>query len=498
MDARTWTLVLNTLLLAGATCAISVPLGTALALVLSRTDLPGRRAGVVLLGLMLLVPLYLQAAAWQAGFGMQGWLMLATGTPPWIDGWCGAVWVHAMAAVPWVALIVGIGLSLVEPELEERALLDGYPLQVFFHVTLPAALPAIGVATLWVGITAAREMTVTDLFGVRTYAEEVYTEFALGGDPSRAPLALLPGILVTAALLAFAMLLCARLAPHDRPIGVRRRHIFQLRRGRRVIAAMTAAAFALLAAVPLGNLCYKAGVLVTQTDVGRQRSWSIAKCLDIVVASPWRFRREAGWSLGIAALAATAAVVVSLGLAWIARRGGRRAWPAIATTALCLAVPGPLVGVAIIRLLNRPDCAMLTWLYDRSILAPMLAMFVAGLPLATLILWHAMRTVPPEMLDAAAIDGAGGWTQLWRIAMPYRLGAIALAWIVAMTVAMGDLAASILVVPPGVTTLSIRIFGLLHAGVEDRVAGICLAMLLGWAVIAAVAMRLAAGWQGMR
>jgi len=43
MDARTWSLALNTLLLAGATCAISLPLGSALAWLLVRTDLPGRR-----------------------------------------------------------------------------------------------------------------------------------------------------------------------------------------------------------------------------------------------------------------------------------------------------------------------------------------------------------------------------------------------------------------------------------------------------------------------
>jgi iron(III) transport system permease protein len=59
-----------------------------------------------------------------------------------------------------------------------------------------------------------------------------------------------------------------------------------------------------------------------------------------------------------------------------------------------------------------------------------------------------------------------------------------IAWLAALAISLGDLAASILVVPPGVTTLSIRIFGLLHYGVEDQVAGICLAMLLVFTVLA--------------
>ena len=56
-----------------------------------------------------------------------------------------------------------------------------------------------------------------------------------------------------------------------------------------------------------------------------------------------------------------------------------------------------------------------------------------------------------------------------------------------MAVAWGDLAASVLVVPPGVTTLSIRIFGLLHYGVEDQVAGICLALVAVFAAVAVLA-----------
>src|SRR5579863_3478610 len=63
-DHRTWSLVENTLLLIAGTLALSLPVGTALALLLFRTDAPARRTALVLLGIMLVVPLYLQAAAW--------------------------------------------------------------------------------------------------------------------------------------------------------------------------------------------------------------------------------------------------------------------------------------------------------------------------------------------------------------------------------------------------------------------------------------------------
>ena len=92
---------------------------------------------------------------------------------------------------------------------------------MFRHVTLPAALPAVGVAALWVALSAAGEMTVTDLFAVRTYAEEVYTLLAVGQEPGMAPLRVLPGVAMTAVLVVAGMVLCRGLMPGDRPLSAR-------------------------------------------------------------------------------------------------------------------------------------------------------------------------------------------------------------------------------------------------------------------------------------
>src|SRR5688572_291792 len=66
-------LALNTLWLVVGTCAISLPIGTLLAVLLVRCDIAGRRSLLWLLAISLFMPLYVQNAAWQAGFGQQGW-----------------------------------------------------------------------------------------------------------------------------------------------------------------------------------------------------------------------------------------------------------------------------------------------------------------------------------------------------------------------------------------------------------------------------------------
>ena len=75
--------------------------------------------------------------------------------------------------------------------------------------------------------------------------------------------------------------------------------------------------------------------------------------------------------------------------------------------------------------------------------------------------------------------------------MPRRKMAIAVAWWVALAVAWGDLSASILVVPPGVMTLPIRVFGLIHYGVDDQVAGISLCVMALFCVLALILGRIA-------
>jgi iron(III) transport system permease protein len=203
-----------------------------------------------------------------------------------------------------------------------------------------------------------------------------------------------------------------------------------------------------------------------------------------VAGSPWNYGSEFGWSLAIGSLAATSAVLMGVLLAWLARRG-RAAFVLLAGLAACLAIPGPLLGVGIIWAFNRPELPWLADLYDYSILAPWAALTLRALPLASLMLWHALRSVPEETLEAALLDGAGWWTRLLLIALPQRWAALLLAWLVAFAVTLADLAASILVVPPGVMTLPIQIFSKLHYGQEDDVAGICLALILLFALLAA-------------
>jgi iron(III) transport system permease protein len=508
LEPRVGRLWLNTAWLAAGSCIIALSIGTVAAVALFKTDVPGRRFATLIFIGMLFVPLYIIAGAWDAGFGIQGWHTLATNphlaSDPWLHGWRAAIWVHGVAAVPWVILIVGAGLRAVEAEIEEDAATCAKPPRVLWHVTLRRAMPALVTAALWVSIVATTEISVTDFFQVRTFAEEVYTQAALGSfdfvqpvSGERASPVSAMGLwigLVLSTIVALAAVLAARKLLVDLT-DPQHRAPWTWRLGRlRIPAALFLwNVMFVVAGVPLGNLFYKAGMHVTvEPDGGRVRSWSAMKVLERVATAPRENGPDVLLSGEIGVAAVVAALVIGIPLAWSMRLARGAPVGRLVLLAVCLTIPGPLLGIGVIHLLNRPENSPLAFigsLYDTNF-APWLVQTVRVLPLATLILWPALASVPQAMLDTAATEGSGWWGRLLRIALPQRLAAVVAAAFVGLAVAIGELAATVLVRPPqygGKEIISVRIFQNLHYGMDDRAAAISLVMVFGIAAMTGIA-----------
>jgi iron(III) transport system permease protein len=502
-DARVLSLLKNTVLLTAATCAISIPLGVLLALLLVRTGVPMRRPALVLLAGMLFVPLYLQAAAWSAGFGQLGWYSLSRGSfsTPILSGWVAAIWIHAVAALPWVVMLVAVALSWRESSLEDAARLDGSPGQVFTRVTLRRCLPAISMAVLWVALMTVGEMTVTDLYGIRTFAEELYTGFAWYENRNEIP-GWQSAVCLSCCLAGLTVAAVGKLMEGMQRLPRRSGSEMRLRQAPWFLALFTWCLLLVVIAVPIANLVYKAGLRVELIDSQRMRLWSWDQFVQFVVPLPgafrstalWRYRQEFGWTVAIAASAATLVLGIAIPLALCARRGRWSALPAAIVMAVGAAFSGPLAALTIVWVRSMCSGRFAVWLFDETVFAPAVAAALRSLPLGILICWVALATLERRVAEAAVLDGARGWQCFLNFVVPLRSRELALAWLVAFAVAYGDLSASILVVPPGIMTLPMRVFDQLHAGVDDRVASICLTSLFGFFTIALLAVALFLPW----
>jgi iron(III) transport system permease protein len=463
-------LAFETVRLVLATEALALPAGLPLAFLLFRTDAWGRRGLLGLLAVAALVPLPLHATAWLGAFGNAG-RSQAIGSSPWLAGWSGAAFVHAMAALPWIVLVAGVGLRAVEPNLEEAALLDLPAWKVALRVTLRRGMGAIIASAIAVAVLTAGDMTVTDLLSVRTYAEEAYLQFSLGNGPGAAGAVALPPLIVLGALVGFGALCLLFSDPARLASAAGSSRTWRLGKWRVPVGVATVAVVGNFVALPLYSLVWRAGRVGGYAASGQPPRWSIAGFLG-TLRFAWDETFEPLWySAFLAAMAATAAVALAWSLAWASRRPGVWRWVTLLSVATALALPGPVAGMGLVYAYRWfPD------FYDSSAMV-VLAGVLRTFSYALLVLWPSVRTIPPAFLDAAAVDGLGPWGVAWRVAIPMTRPAIVAAWGVSFVLSLGELPATNIITPSGFTPMTVRIWGLLHTGVESHLAGVALVML---------------------
>jgi iron(III) transport system permease protein len=229
--------------------------------------------------------------------------------------------------------------------------------------------------------------------------------------------------------------------------------------------------------LPLASLAYKAGALITPIESGYQRGWSLVKAASLTLKSPLDHAAEFRWSLAMGAATACATVLLAIPLAYAARSSRIAAAFAVVLAVCGLAVPGPLLSLGLITVFNDPAWPWLNYLYDRTIAVAVIAQSARAFPLAFFLVWWAFATIPRVHIESAQLDGAGRLARIW-LAVRQRRAAAVLAAMAAFVISLGELAATILVVPPGIEPLSVRIFGLLHYNVEDQLAAISLMLIL--------------------
>jgi iron(III) transport system permease protein len=509
----------NTFLLVAGSLALALPAGVAGAVLLYRTDLPLRRSLRFLAVVALFVPLPLFATGWQAALGSGGLLPAAAwSTPPpgdpdrapsgpsykpWAQGIGAAAWAHAVAGLPWVVLLVGLGLLWVERELEEDALTAAAPGRVLRRVTLPRSAAAIAAAALWVALQAATEITVTDSMIVRTFAEEVYSQFVAGSlELARAAAVSVPQVALTFVLVFAAVRRWERsLPPLETMTAPPYRFALGPWRWPALLVVLGVAGG--LSAVPLASLMWKAGL------GGSPEGWSPAT----IVAAMGRALRAQPMlipeSLTAAALAGVGAAALALLTCWLAVESRRFRLLALGLVVAAWAVPGPLVGIGMKEIIQQlvdprkplPQLygpavtrVVAQWLYDGPSLLPVIwAYLVRFFPFAVAFLWPVVRLVPAELREAARVDGASPLQELRYVVWPLTAPACAGAALAVAVLALGELSASRLVATPGSQVFAHEVFTRMHFGVTADLAALCLLMLAtvaaGAVVVAAWARR---------
>jgi iron(III) transport system permease protein len=476
---------LRTLGLGLAASLIAVPLGGLLAWVsLGR----GWISKIVLSATICLVviPVFLHVSTWDAAFGRLGWLTAAEGQVlvPLVSGWRAAVWIHGVAAAPQIAILMLLGISSGRRVYEEQALLETNRWGVFWSVTTRRIWPLTILATLWTMIVCAREIAATDLYRVGTLAEQIYLGYSLGqfnalaGNPWSEESLVAAGNLnpwITVVLIGWLAVTSSYFfirftglewqsenwQPPQRPVASRL--------ATRFIGLVL---LLVLAVIPIFNLFIRCARFVRPVDGTPVSGYSLAQLADTIGRATTNYTTEFTWSFLIAGTSASLILSAGIFIAWKAQRSSGWQVAFISTLALSCAIPGPLMGSLINRLFLLSDHSLVVWLYDRTIIAPVLASTWFFWPLTPVIIWFLFRQIARDAVESSYLDGAGEWSQLFRLAIMGKAWALAGCWLASFALCFGELSASQLVLPAGMDTVPRLMLGLLHAGVDEMTAAL--------------------------
>jgi len=446
------TLLGHTALVCASAIGCCCVAGVILAITLFKTDVRFRVLAIVLLLLCAAIPLYAVTGSMLSIIGPE-----SAKNSPMMAGL-----IHAVAHLPITVLIIGVGLRSVPRDLEEAALVEGAGrIRTLICVTLRLGIGGLIASLILVTLWVTTDYSVSDVLMVRTFAEEVYTQYALQGRSKEPALVCLPQIILFGGLLW--ALRRGFLTGERAPLTTGTRCSFNAGRWRLPLSVTAGLVAIALAMAPLVSL----GVRLRGVNnlVGIAGTFGEEICVSFVTS--------------LAAGLITAGLGV--GLAWyIVRR--RKCWTlVVAYVIMMLAIPGPILGIGMIQLFNRPGLA--GRFYDSAAIL-VAAYVIRFLPIAVILLIPAVRAIPIECELAAEVDGCGLFALWQRIIWPQCIPAALAALFVVMVLSIGELPCSLLVTPPGYTTVGARFFSLIHYGLYPDAAMLCLlsigSVLLPW------------------
>lgn len=415
-------LLVNTMGLIVAVTVLSASIGVAAAWVVERTDIPFRRAWLVLLVLPLAIPEFVSSFGWVSFF-------------PSMRGFWGALLVTTVAYFPFIFLPAVAVLRGIDPALEEVSRGLGLSAwSTFWRVTAPLLrLPVLG-GGLIIALHLLAEYGAFAQLRFPTFATEIYAEYEIGFDAASA--ALLSLVLVGLSV----VLLCGEGFARGRARYVRvgsgaQRARVPMKLGRRKKP------FALAG---LGGLT----VLSLGVPFAALGYWVIRGSSSTLPSSSIWQATATTLELALFAALVTVALALPVALLSVRHHGGASRFIE-RSTYVARALPGVVIGLALVSFTVRSAHG----LYQSTLLLT-LGYAILFLPLALIAIRGPAAQITRQTEDVARSLGLGPLRAFSRTTLPLlRNGLGAAAGLVFLST-VTELTGTLLLRPTGTDTLA--------------------------------------------
>ncbi|MET7398240.1 iron ABC transporter permease [Dactylosporangium sp. NPDC005572] len=499
-DSQIGSLIGNSVWFAGGSAVLSLSVGTVLAYLNVRTDVPFKALFFAASIIPLVIPGILYTIAWIFLASPDIGLLNKAVEPIVGEGFFnvfsiwGMIWVEGLHLSPIVFLLMVAAFRSMDPSLEESAFMCGATrLQVFRLVTIPLIRPAIVAAVLIMAVRGLESFEVPALLGLQdgTYVFTSRIYFVLRTYPPdlAAAGALALGLLVLAMIGVAVSNIAGRSGKSFQTVtgkGFRPRPM-ELGRWRPIVGAGILLYFFFTVVAPLCVLLYTSLLKFYQPpSLEAFRSMTLDNYQELMHLSQAMTALKNSLFLGIAS-----ATIVMAGMAvaaWVVVRSripGRQLIDQFAFVPLV--IPGLVLGLA------------LSFVYLRSPIPIYGTIFILLIAYCTRYMPYGMRyavtsmhQISAELEESAHVSGASWWQSFRRVLLPLLSPGLLAGWIYILVVSFRELSSSILLYSPGNEVLSILIFEQYENGQFTVLSALGVVMVLTLVVLVTVAYKLGA------
>ncbi len=166
-----WRVIGNTIIFMVGSTLVGTALGILFAVLLTRTNVPGRTWFAKLITIPYYVSALILAFAWRVMYGPQGFITVAVGQlglPTWnLYSMGGLIVVAALYFMPLTYLYCSSSLLLADPQLENAARISGArPMRVLLSITIPLIRPAMLYSVLLTLVSGIELLSIPLVLGV--------------------------------------------------------------------------------------------------------------------------------------------------------------------------------------------------------------------------------------------------------------------------------------------------------------------------------------------
>jgi iron(III) transport system permease protein len=466
--------LLNTVIYAVGSAVVAIILGVTQALIVERTNTPGRRYVFLVAVISLGIPHVLYTVSWLLLLGrtgpvnaMIGSIFGVTGEPVLnVYSLWGMILVEGVGFAPLTFLLMSAVLRSTDASFEEAALMAGAgPLKTFRSITLRLGLPGVLALMLLIGIRAFESFEVPALVGlagnVTVLTTNIYQSSKTTGltDYGQSGAYAVSLLLIVGVLLLWHNRLAHNAHQFQTITGKGYRpRVIDLGLCRYATATLLLVIFILVIVFPLGILIFTSLMPfyegLTWGSFGRFTFENYS-----VLFGPGSFRESIVNTLVLGIVTASAVVPMTALCAWLTVRRHPGAWFLDQLTTAPLVFPAIVMSVAFLHVfVNLP-----VPLYG-TLLSVIIASAVRYLPYGMRYAYAGVLQIHMDLEDAATTAGAGRARTFLRVVIPLIGPALVSCWLFVFLLTVQSVALPLLLVGPGTELIAVNLFDLWQNG----------------------------------